>query len=74
MFGIEKEKAWQLVVFIGSMLFLTSASSSYDAAAILGITYEEINVWLFCVIWPILTIYMSYEIIKLRLRIARLSR
>ena len=59
---------WVDVVFNICVKFL------YDAAAILGITYEEINVWLFCVIWPILTIYMSYEIIKLRLRIARLSR
>ena len=59
---------WVDVVFNICVKFL------YDAAAILGITYEEINVWLFCVIWPILTIYMSYEIIKLRLRIARLSK
>ena len=59
---------WVDVIFNICVKFL------YDAAAILGITYEEINVWLFCVIWPIVTIYMSYEIIKLRLRIARLSR
>ena len=59
---------WVDVIFNICVKFL------YDVAAILGITYEEINVWLFCVIWPILTIYMSYEIIKLRLRIARLSR
>jgi len=59
---------WVDVIFNICVKFL------YDAAAILGITYEEINVWLFCVIWPIVTIYMSYEIIKLRLRIARLSK
>ena len=59
---------WVDVIFNICVKFL------YDVAAILGITYEEINVWLFCVIWPILTIYMSYEIIKLRLRIARLSK
>ena len=59
---------WVDVIFNICVKFL------YDAAAILGITYEEINVWLFCVIWPIVTIYMSYEIIKLRLLIARLSR
>jgi len=27
------------------------------AANILGITYEEINVYLFCIIWPLLTLY-----------------
>ena len=59
---------WVDVIFNICVKFL------YDAAAILGITYEEINVWLFCIIWPIVTIYMSYEIIKLRLRIARLSK
>ena len=25
-------------------------------ARLLGITYEEINVWLFCVIWPLITL------------------
>jgi hypothetical protein len=59
---------WVDVIFNICVKFL------YDAATTLGITYEEINVWLFCVIWPIVTIYMSYEIIKLRLRIARLSK
>jgi hypothetical protein len=29
-------------------------------AYILGITYEEINVWVFCIIWPILTIWLAY--------------
>ena len=59
---------WVDVIFNICVKFL------YDVAAILGITYEEINVWLFCVIWPILTIYLGYEIIQLRLRIARLSK
>ena len=39
-----------------------------DLASILGITYEEINVWLFCVIWPLLTLLMFGEILRLRLR------
>ena len=25
----------------------------YDSAALLGITYEEINVYLFCIVWPL---------------------
>ena len=41
----------------------------YDLASIIGITYEEINVWLFCVIWPILTLIMFAEILRLRLKI-----
>ena len=39
-----------------------------DLASILGITYEEINVWLFCVILPLLTLLMFGEILRLRLR------
>ena len=46
----------------------------HDIAAVLGITYEEINVWLFCIIWPILTLYMGFEIIRLRVRVSRLDR
>ena len=46
----------------------------YDVASILEITYEEINVWLFCIMWPILTLYMGFEIIRLRVRVSRLDR
>lgn len=45
----------------------------YDVASILGITYEEINVWFFCIIWPILTLYLVFEIIRLRVRVIRLN-
>ena len=27
-------------------------------AKFFGITYEEINVWIFCILWPVLTIGM----------------
>jgi hypothetical protein len=26
-----------------------------ECAKLMGISYEEINVWLFCIIWPVLT-------------------
>lgn len=38
----------------------------YDSAEILGISYEEINVWLFCVIWPLLSLVLFAEVIRLR--------
>ena len=41
----------------------------FDVAEAMGITYEEINVWVFCVIWPILTLMMFGEILRLRLKI-----
>ena len=44
-----------------------------DTANVMGISYEEINVYLFCIIWPILSLIMFAEIIRLRLRISFLD-
>ena len=41
----------------------------YDLAKLLGITYEEINVWIFCIIWPVATLILFVEIIRLRLKV-----
>ena len=41
----------------------------YKLGSLLGITYEEINVWLFIVIWPLISLIMFAEIIRLRLKI-----
>jgi hypothetical protein len=43
-------------------------------AAILGITYKEINVWVFVILWPILTIILFAIILKQRQIIQRLSK
>ena len=40
----------------------------YDLAAVMGITYEEINVWLFIVIWPLLSLVLFAEVIRLRIK------
>ena len=40
----------------------------YDVANILGISYEEINVWLFVVIWPIASLVLFAEVIRLRIK------
>ena len=42
-------------------------------AGIFGITYKEINVWVFVIIWPILTIILTAIILKQRQIIQRLS-
>ena len=39
-----------------------------DSARYLGITYEEINVWLFVVIWPLLSLVLFAEVIRLRIK------
>ena len=41
----------------------------YDLANIIGISYEEINVWIFCVIWPVASLILFAEVIRLRLKI-----
>ena len=39
-----------------------------DTARFLGISYEEINVWLFWVIWPLLSLVLFAEVVRLRLK------
>ena len=40
----------------------------YATAALLGITYEEINVWLFCIAWPLSMLLAALWIYRLRRR------
>ena len=42
----------------------------YDVGGFIGITYEEINVWLFVVIWPISSSVLFTEVIRLRLKLS----
>jgi hypothetical protein len=46
--------AWIDLVFNWCVIAL------YEVAGWLGITYEEINVWLFCVAWPVFTLALMY--------------
>ena len=43
-------------------------------AGVFGITYKEINVWVFVIIWPILTIVLVAIIIRQQIRIRRLEK
>lgn len=43
-------------------------------ANIFGVTYKEINIWVFVIIWPILTIIMTAIIIKQWQRIRQLTQ
>ena len=56
--GIE----WIDIVFNFCVILLV------DLANILGITYEEINVWIFCIIWPLLSLILFAEVIRLRIK------
>ena len=42
----------------------------FDIVYLIGITYEEINVWIFCFVWPIASLIMFAEIIRLRLKLS----
>ena len=46
----------------------------YDVASLIGITYEEINVWIFCILWPVVTIIMLAEIIRLRIKFSKVGK
>ena len=47
---------WIDIVFNWAVIAL------YEVAGCFGITYEEINVWLFCVAWPTLTLLLMYAV------------
>tara|TARA_R110000796_G_scaffold58375_2_gene134732 strand:- start:1441 stop:1713 length:273 start_codon:yes stop_codon:yes gene_type:complete len=44
-----------------------------DLAGLLGISYEEINIWIFVIIWPALTILGLVWIIFLTFRLRKLK-
>lgn len=37
--------------------------------AILGISYQAINVWIFCVAWPLLTVWLIILVLRYRKKI-----
>jgi hypothetical protein len=43
-------------------------------AGVFGITYKEINVWVFVIIWPILTLVLIALVIVQQVRIRRLQK
>ena len=46
----------------------------YEVAGWFNMTYQEINVWLFCVAWPILTFLLIYAVYFLARRNRELRR
>ena len=55
----NSEITWIDIVFNWAVIAL------YEVAGWFSITYEEINVWLFCVAWPILTLLLMYAVFLL---------
>ena len=54
------------------LIFKTCIITLVDLASILGMTYEEINVWLFVIIWPALTVYLILRNIFLKKKLRKL--
>ena len=52
-------------IFWIDIIFDWAVIALVELARWLGITYEEINVWLFVVAWPIATLAMILVILKL---------
>jgi hypothetical protein len=44
-----------------------------DLADFLGVSYEEINIWIFVIIWPVLTIFGIVWITILKFRVRKLK-
>ena len=59
---------WVDTVFKICVIFLV------DLADFFGITYEEINIWVFVIIWPALTILSGVWIILLKKKIRKLRK
>ena len=55
----NSEITWIDIVFNWAVIAL------YEVAGWFSITYEEINVWLFCVAWPLLTLLLMYAVFLL---------
>ena len=54
------------------LLFKICVITLVDLASILGITYEEINVCLFVIIWPAITVYLILRNIFLKKKLRKL--
>lgn len=53
------------IPFIDS-LFDTCVLLLVWVSGVLGLTYEEVNIYLFCVVWPLLTVYQTLRIVYLK--------
>jgi len=54
-------------------IFRMCVVSLVDLAGLLGVSYEEINIWIFVIIWPALTIFGIIWITVLKFRVRKLK-
>lgn len=56
------------------VLFKMCVVALVDLARLLGISYEAINIWIFVIIWPLVTVLGALWIIVLKFKLRRLNR
>ena len=54
------------------LVFKICVIALVNLANVIGITYEEINVWIFVIIWPTLTFYLITQNIFLKKKLRKL--
>ena len=54
-------------VFYACVVFLEGL------AQLTGLTYNQVNVLIFCILWPILTVYLFMKVTKQRIKIKELQ-
>ena len=64
----KESGGWTDTVFDGCVGVLL------NLAGRLGISYNAINVWIFCILWPLLTIALVSIVVAQQRRIRRLRR
>tara|TARA_Y100001960_G_C14245862_1_gene620493 strand:- start:123 stop:323 length:201 start_codon:yes stop_codon:yes gene_type:complete len=60
-----------------NFIFHGSVEGLIFLARLLGMTYEEINVWLFCVAWPVVTlvlVFVAFSLFRQNRRLRREAR
>ena len=67
-------KELQVMTHWIDFIFYGSVDALILLARLLGITYQEINVLIFCIAWPLVTLLMAAAILKLLHKNQDLSR
>jgi hypothetical protein len=56
-----------------SELFDLCVAILYGISDLTGLTYKEVNIWIFVIIHPLITASLIYYIFKLRIKLKRLT-
>lgn len=43
-------------------------------ASLFGVSYNTINIWIFCIIWPLLTLFLMFTVVWQFFSIRRLKK